>query len=173
MIAWVTPTAPARSMLIPCPISVFSYFCVFTYRDVTEISSKFAKATVETSTCLPWFLTAHGSFTCTTRSAQGLTCFLSSHEGLDIQSGMPARLVNKVQCCAWVDPGFNPGPLLCSLYGKPVQYKLSGHLIIIIMKVYIVHYPQLQLEHKTLTKRYDQNNKTPKIKRRTHTQKHP
>ena len=39
------------------------------------------------------------------------------------------------------------------------------------MKIYIACYPQLQLGHNPLTKRHDQNNKAPKIKRHTHTQK--
>ena len=37
------------------------------------------------------------------------------------------------------------------------------------MKISIARYPQLQLGHKALTKRYDQKNKASKIKRRTHT----
>ena len=41
------------------------------------------------------------------------------------------------------------------------------------MKISIVRYPQLQLGRTALTKRHDQNNKAPKIKRRTRTQKHP
>ena len=45
-------------------------------------------------------------------------------------------------------------------------------IIIIIMKLHIAHYPQLQLGHNALTQtRYDQNNKAPKIKKRTHTTK--
>ena len=42
-----------------------------------------------------------------------------------------------------------------------------------IMKISIGRYHQLQLGHNTLTKRYDQNNKAPKIKRHTRAQKHP
>ena len=41
------------------------------------------------------------------------------------------------------------------------------------MKISIARYPQLQLGHNALTKSYDQNNKAPKIKRHTHTQKLP
>ena len=39
------------------------------------------------------------------------------------------------------------------------------------MKTYIARYTQLQLGHNALTKRYNQNNKAPKIKRRTRTHK--
>ena len=44
---------------------------------------------------------------------------------------------------------------------------------IIIMTISIACYPQLQLGHNVLATRHDQNNKAPKVKRRTHTQKHP
>ena len=46
-------------------------------------------------------------------------------------------------------------------------------IIIIIMKSDTARYPQLQLGHNALTKTYDQNNKAPKIKRRTHTHNPP
>ena len=74
------------------------------------------------------------------------------------------RMAERVEvCCQWALRDVQITTLLfCSLI-----------IIRIIMKISIARYPQLDLGHTALAKRYGQNNKAPQIKRRTHTQKHP